>query len=31
VRITLMAGHELSHLDRLIEALAHLGAKYGVV
>jgi 8-amino-7-oxononanoate synthase len=31
VRIALMASHERSHLDRLIEALADLGAKYGVV
>ncbi len=31
VRITLMASHERSHLDRLIEALADLGAKHGVL
>ncbi len=31
VRITLMASHERGHLDRLIEALADLGAKYGVL
>jgi 7-keto-8-aminopelargonate synthetase-like enzyme len=31
IRITLMASHEREHLDRLIESLADLGKKHGII
>jgi len=31
IRLTLMAGHEREHLDRLLEEFAAVGARYGVV